>query len=162
MTLNPYANRIIVRSRAARCRPQTLTLPRPVGNLLLRERVDEVVCGREPDLLAAVLNASDAECCGQLRFTSAGTADQHDVVGSVGKIAPVQMPDRGLVNLARGEIEAGQSLIDREPGRFDVVGDGADPRSAISALSNRNKVGIVASNAGAPCSTRSPTAWAMP
>src|SRR5690606_11940724 len=35
-------------------------------------------------------------------------------------------------------------------------------RSAVSALRSWDRIGMAASNAGDPCSVKSPTAWAMP
>ena len=137
-------------------------LPGLVLALLLLERVDQVDRGEEPDLLAVMLDGLDAEGRGEVGLAGAGPADQHDVVGVVQELAPVQLPDRGLVDLAGGEVEAGQVLVGREAGRLDLVGDRATSRSAISALSSWDRMGMAASKAGAPCSTRSPTAWAMP
>ena len=58
-------------------------------------------------------------------LAGAGSANQHDVVGPIGELALMQLPDRGLVGLAGGEIEAGQVFVGWKSGRLGVVGNGA-------------------------------------
>jgi hypothetical protein len=61
-----------------------------------------------------------------MRFPGAGPADQHDVLGGIEEAALVQLADRSLVDLAGGEVEAGEILVGREARGLHVVGDGAD------------------------------------
>ena len=81
-------------------------LPGLALRLLLLERVDELDRGEEADLLSMVLDGLDAERGRDMRLARARSADQDDVVGAVDELAPVQLADQGLVDLAGGEVEA--------------------------------------------------------
>jgi hypothetical protein len=80
-------------------------LPRNALCLLLLERVDELDGGEEPDLLAVMLDGLDAESRRDVGLAGARPADQDDVVGAVDELAPVQLADQSLVDLAGGEVE---------------------------------------------------------
>ena len=80
----------------------------------------------EADLLAVMLDRLDAERGGDVGLAGSGAADQHDIVGAIDELAAMQLADHGLVDLAGGEVEAGQILVGREPGGLDLVGDRPD------------------------------------
>jgi hypothetical protein len=54
------------------------------------------------------------------------TADQHDILRTIHELAAMQGPDHCLVDLARGEVEAWEVLVGREPCRLHVIGDRPD------------------------------------
>ena len=49
-----------------------------------------------------------------MSFASSWAADQHDVLRPLHKLAAMQGPKRGLVDLAGGEVEAREILVCRE------------------------------------------------
>ena len=101
-------------------------LPGLALGLLLLERVDELDGGEEADRRSVMLDGLDAERRGDMGLAGARPADQDDVVGAVHELAAVQLADQGLVDLAGGEVEAGQVLVGREARGLEVIGDGAD------------------------------------
>src|SRR5690606_36591529 len=105
----------------------------PIGDLaglalglLLLERVDEFDGGEEADTLAMMLDRLHAEGGGNVGLAGAGAADKHDIVGIVHELASVELAHEGLVDLAAGEVEAGQVAIDREAGCLELIGYGPD------------------------------------
>src|SRR5690606_38448638 len=105
----------------------------PVGDLaglalgfLLLERVDELDGGEEADTLAMMLDRLHAKGGSDMGLAGAWAADKHDVVGVVHELASVELSHEGLVDLAAGEVEAGQVAIDREAGRLELIGYGPD------------------------------------
>ena len=87
--------------------------------LLLFEGVDEFDGGEEPDALAVMFDGLDADGRGQMRFARAWAADQDDVVRVLEKLAAVKLADERLVDLAAGEVEAGEVTVVREAGAFN-------------------------------------------
>jgi hypothetical protein len=73
-----------------------------------------------------MLDDLDADGGGDMGLAGAGSADQHDVLGGIEEAALVELAHRGLVDLAGGEVEAGEVLVGGEPCRLHVIGDGAD------------------------------------
>src|SRR3546814_13911947 len=57
-------------------------------------------------------------------LAGARTADQHDIVGDVDKVAAVKLPDQRLIDLAAGKVEVGEIAIGREPRHLELIGDG--------------------------------------
>jgi hypothetical protein len=49
-------------------------------------------------------------------LTGAGAADQLDVLGAIHEVTAMQLPHRGLVDLAGCEVEAGKVLVSGEAG----------------------------------------------
>jgi hypothetical protein len=137
-------------------------LPGLALGLFLFEGVDQFDGREEADLAAVMLDGLDAEGGRDMGLAGAGPADQHDVLGPVDELARCSWPDGGLVDLAGGEVEAGEVLVGREARGLHVIGDGADLAFGHSAFSSCDRIGMAASKAGAPCSIRSVTAWAMP
>ncbi len=109
-----------------------------------------------------MLDGLDTESGRDMCFACARAADQDNVLGPIQELASVQLAHSCLVDLAGGEVVSGDVLIGRETGGIHMIGDGANLRSAISALSNCDSIGTAASKAGAPCSIRSMTPGAMP
>src|SRR3984957_10500328 len=90
--------------------------------LLLFESVDEFDCGEEPDALAMVLDGLDADRGREMRLACAGAADEDDIVGVFQKLAAMQLTCERLVDLAAGEVEAGEIAIVRKAGGLELIG----------------------------------------
>ena len=73
-----------------------------------------------------MLDGLDAEGGRDMRFASARATDKHDVLRPIHELASVQLAHRGFVDLAGGEVEAGDVLVGREASGLHVIGDGAD------------------------------------
>ena len=63
-----------------------------------------------------------------------------------------------LVDLAAGEVEAGNVAIVRKAGGLELIGVDRTSLSAVSAFRSWDRIGNAASKAGEPCSVSSPTA----
>jgi hypothetical protein len=68
-----------------------------------------------------MLDRLHAQGGSHVAFAGSGTADEHDVIGTIHEVAAVQLPDQGLIYLAGGKVEAGQILVGGEPCGFDLV-----------------------------------------
>src|ERR1700690_1873651 len=90
--------------------------------LLLFESVDEFNGGEEADALAMVLDRLDADRGGEMRLPRAGAADQDDIMGVIQELAAVELTRERLVDLAAGEVEAGEIAIVREAGGLELIG----------------------------------------
>ncbi len=97
-----------------------------VHGLFLLERIDQIRRWRRTGPFAVMLDGLDAERGGDVGLAGAWAADQDDVVGALHELAAMQLANQGFVDLAGGEVEAGQVLVGREAGGLDLVGDGAD------------------------------------
>src|ERR1700728_2430346 len=89
--------------------------------LLLFESVDEFDGGEEPDALAVMLDGLAADRGGEMRLPRAGAADQDDIMGVSQELAAVELTRERLVDLAAGEVEAGEIAIVREASRLELV-----------------------------------------
>ena len=58
-----------------------------------------------------MLNGLDADRGGEMRFARAGPADQDGVVGVGQELAAMELSHQRLVDLAGGEVEAGEIAI---------------------------------------------------
>src|SRR5450432_2180663 len=76
--------------------------------LLLFEGVDEFDRREEPDALAVMFDGLNADGHGEMRFARAWAADQDDVMRVLQELATVKLADERLVDLATGEVEAGE------------------------------------------------------
>jgi len=126
------------------------------------ERVDEFDGGEEPDALAVMLNGLDANRCGQMRLARARSPYQDGVMRVLQELAAMKLAHQGLVDLAAGEVEAGEIAIVRKARALSWYAIDLTSRSAISAFKSCDKIGSAASKAGEPCSVSSLTACAMP
>src|SRR5271154_5011184 len=90
--------------------------------LLLFEGVDEFDGGEEPDALAVMLDGLDADRRGEVRFACAGAADQDDIVSIFQELASVELAQQRFVDLAAGEVEAGEVAIRGKARRLELVG----------------------------------------
>src|SRR5579863_2770628 len=90
--------------------------------LFLFEGVDEFDGGEEPDALAVVLDGLDADRRGEMRLARAGAADQDDIVGVFQKVAAMELTCERLVDLAAGEVEAGEIAIVRKASGLELIG----------------------------------------
>ena len=63
------------------------------------------------------------EAQGDMGFAGAGPADQNDVMRVIHELTAMQRPDSGFVDLAGGEVKAGEILVGREPRGLHVIGD---------------------------------------
>jgi len=69
-----------------------------------------------------VLDGLDADRRGEMRLARAGAADQYDIVGVFQKLATTELAYKRLVDLAAGEVEAGEIAIVREAGGLELIG----------------------------------------
>jgi hypothetical protein len=88
--------------------------------LFLFEGVDELNGGEEPDALAMMFDGLDADRCGKVRLARAGAEDQDDVVSVLQELAAVKLAYERLVDLAAGEVEAGEVTIVRESSGLEL------------------------------------------
>jgi hypothetical protein len=77
------------------------------------EGVDQFDGREEAGLSAVMFDGLDAERGGDMGLAGSRPTDQHDVLGLIHELAAVQGPDSGLVDLAGGEVEAGEILARR-------------------------------------------------
>ena len=101
-------------------------LPGLALNLFLFEGVDQFDGREEANLAAVMFDGMDAERRCNVGLSCAWASDQDHVLGAVHELAAVQGPYSGFVDLAGGEVEAGQVFIGREAGGFHVIGDRPD------------------------------------
>src|SRR5882757_6747726 len=90
--------------------------------LLLFESVDEFDGGKEPYALAVMLDGLDADRGGEMRLARAGAADQDDIVGVFQDLAAMELTRERLVDLAAGEVEAGEIAIVWKAGGLELIG----------------------------------------
>ena len=107
---------------SARATPQPDLAGLALG-LLLLQGIDQFDGREEADFSAMMLDGLDAQGCGGMGLAGARAADQHDILGAVEKLAFVQLPQRGLVDLTYRKIESGEVLASRgEEGQQTVRG----------------------------------------
>jgi hypothetical protein len=92
----------------------------------LFESVEEFDRGEEPNALAVMLDGLDADRRSEMRLARAGAADQDDVVGVFQELAAMELTGERLVDLAAGEVEAGEIAIVLEAGDLELIGRGSD------------------------------------
>src|ERR1700679_4024280 len=90
--------------------------------LFLFESVDQLDGREEPYALAVMLDGLDADCCGEMRLACAGAADQDDIVSVLQELATVELANKRLVDLAAGEVEAGEVAVVRKASGFELIG----------------------------------------
>ena len=73
-----------------------------------------------------MLDGLHAKRGGDVRLAGTGPTDQHYIVGGLDKVTTVKLPDQGFIDLAAGEVEAGQVAIGREAGGLELICHGAD------------------------------------
>src|SRR5271165_5141248 len=88
----------------------------------LFEGVDEFDGREEPDTFAMMFDRLDADGGGQMRLARSGSADQDGVVSVFQELAAIKLADKSLVDLARGEVKAGEIAIVRKAGGLELVG----------------------------------------
>src|SRR3546814_1407470 len=81
-----------------------------------------------------MLDGLNAQCRGDMGLAGARTADQHDIVGDVDKVAAVKLPDQRLIDLAAGKVEAGEIAIGREPRHLELIGRSEEHTSELQSL----------------------------
>ncbi len=94
--------------------------------LLLFESIDQFDGREEADLSAMVLDGLDSKSGRDMRFASARATDKDNVLRPIHELASVQLAHGGLVDLAGGEVEAGDVFVRRKAGSLHMIGDGAD------------------------------------
>src|ERR1700728_2771338 len=109
--------------------------------LLLFESVDEFDGGEEPYALAVMLDGLDADRGGEMRLAGAGAADQDDIVGVFHELAAMELTCERLVDLAAGEVEAGEIAIVGKGGGFELKGRRSHSLSAVSAFRSCDRIG---------------------
>src|ERR1700677_379438 len=73
-----------------------------------------------------MLDGLDADRSGEMRLACAGAADQDDVVGVFQELAAMELTCERLVDLAAGEVEAGEIAIVLEAGGLEPIGRRSD------------------------------------
>jgi hypothetical protein len=68
-----------------------------------------------------MLHGLHAERGGDVALSGARAADQHDIIGTIHKIAAMERTDKGFIHLTGSKVEPRQILVGRELGRFDLV-----------------------------------------
>src|SRR3546814_8023541 len=116
------------------CSSDLVGVDKPIGDLpglalgfFLFEGVDQLDRREEADPLSMMLDGLNAQCRGDMGLAGARTADQHDIVGDVDKVAAVKLPDQRPIYLAAGKVEAGEHAIGREPRQLEMIGEGPPP-----------------------------------
>ena len=87
------------------------------GRLLLLQRIDQIHRREEAHPLAVLGDPRHPERRRQMRLAGPGAADEHHVVGCLGKGQVGQLPDQLLIDLRLLEVEAGQIAMHRETWR---------------------------------------------
>jgi hypothetical protein len=90
--------------------------------LLLFKSVDQFNGGEEADALAMVHDRLDADRNGEMRLARTGAADQDDVVRVFQKLAAMKLTCEHLIDLAAGEVKAGEIAIVRKASGFELIG----------------------------------------
>ncbi len=130
--------------------------------LLLFESIDEFDRGEEPDALAVVIDRLDPDRNGEMRLARTGAADQDDIVGVFQELAAVELTRERLVDLAAGEVEAGEIAIVLEAGGLELIGRRSDLSVGRLSLQELRQDWHGGFEGREPCSVSSPTVWAMP
>src|SRR5271170_8466123 len=73
-----------------------------------------------------MLDRLDADRGGEMRLPRAGAADQDDIVGVFQELAAMELTGERLVDLAAGEVEAGEIAIVLEAGGLELIGRRSD------------------------------------
>src|SRR4029077_1792157 len=68
----------------------------------------------------------DLSWFGEMRLARTAAADQDDIVGVFQELAAVELTRKRLVDLAAGEVEAGEIAIVREAGGLELIGRRSD------------------------------------
>src|SRR3546814_18929511 len=91
------------------CSSDLVGVDKPIGDLpglalgfFLFEGVDQLDRREDADPLSMMLDGLNAQCRGDMGLAGARTADQHDIVGDVDKVAAVKLPDQRLIDIADG------------------------------------------------------------
>ena len=71
-----------------------------------------------------MLDGLHADGGGEMRLARSWSADEHDVVGVRQELAAVQLSHQRLVDLAGGEVEAGEVAIVRKARGLELVSGG--------------------------------------
>jgi hypothetical protein len=86
------------------------------------EGVDAFDGGEEPDALAVMFDGLDAIAVARWVLARAWAADQDDIARVLQKRAAVKLSRQRLLDLAAGEVEAGDAATVRETGGLELVG----------------------------------------
>ena len=97
-------------------------LPGLAFGLFLLERVYQFNGREEADLLAVVLDGLDGQSRRDMGFAGAWAAYQHHILGTIQEVTTVQLAHGRLIDLAGGEVEAGEILVGQKSCGLDVVG----------------------------------------
>src|ERR1700743_421966 len=95
-------------------------------SLFLLEGIDQLDGGEEAGTLPVMLDGLHAKRGGDVSLAGTGPTDQHNIVGGLDKVTAMKLPDQGFVDLAAGEVEAGQVAIGREACGLELICHGAN------------------------------------
>ena len=97
-------------------------LPRLSLKLFLFKSVDKFDGGEEPNALSMMFDGLDADSGGEMRLAGAGAADQDDIVSVFQELTAMDLTRERLVDLAAGEVEAGEIAIVRKASGLELIG----------------------------------------
>jgi hypothetical protein len=78
------------------------------------ERIDEINGREEANTLFMVLDCLDTNRRGEMRLARTGPAAQDGVVGVFQELAAVKLAAESFIDLAAGEVEAGEVAVARK------------------------------------------------
>ena len=90
-----------------------------------------------------MLNGLNTQCSSNVRLASTRSTDKHHVVGLLDEFTAMKVCVPGFIDLAVGEVKARQIPVDRETWRLELIGNGRTSRSALSALSSCDSMGVL-------------------
>ena len=93
--------------------------------LFLLQRVDQVDGRVDPQALAVLRQARDAQRRGQVGLACARPANEHRVLSFLGERQIRQFKDQGFVHGVCFKVKAGQIPVEREPSHLGLVRNGA-------------------------------------
>ena len=70
-----------------------------------------------------MLDGLDTDSCGDVAFAGAGAPNQNDVFRILYELTAMELPDRGLVDVARREVKARKVLVGWEARHLRVIGN---------------------------------------
>ena len=90
-------------------------------NLFLFEGVDEFDGREETAALAMMFDSLDSDRYSQVRLARAGDADQDRVMSVVQELAMMRLAEERLIDIAAGEVEAGEVAIVRKSSGLELI-----------------------------------------
>ena len=86
-------------------------LPSLPNGFLLFQRIDEFDAQVESHFASVMLNGLDADSCSDMAFASSRPTDQNNVFRFLYELATMEIPDGGLIDLARRKVTTCEVLV---------------------------------------------------